>query len=219
MCALNFIAGSHAAGAGDAGCIVEGEKRVRVVPHGSALAARPIGIPHSIHAAGERQLAQWARHLASFRLFRHIEFDDVMAMPPEPIALGADDHIGSDWSRAGGRSSGLPLNFADTESAGAEGGELMRDAEAGDRNPGLLRCLVNRVTRFRDHRLAVDIELHRSLFTVYQAERRQVIKSSSRKTLPLLRPDDIQTFRLSDTSRIHSENVQSPSTQGMGTPP
>jgi hypothetical protein len=74
----------------------------------------------------------------------------------------------------------------------------MRDAEAGDRNPGLLGSLINRVAWFRGYRFAIDIELHRSLFTVFQAESRQVIKSSSHKTLPLLRPDDIQTFRLSD---------------------
>ena len=77
-------------------------------------------------------------------------------MPPEPIAFGSDDHIGSDWSRAGGRSSGLPLNFADTESAGAEGGELMRDAEAGDRNPGLPRSHIDGIARLGGDRPVVD---------------------------------------------------------------
>ena len=57
---------------------------------------------------------------------------------------------------------------------------MVRDAEAGYRNPGLFSGLVNRVTRFRDHRLAVDIELHRSLFTVYQVESRHVVTSSDR---------------------------------------
>jgi hypothetical protein len=171
MRTLNFIAGSHAAGAGDTGGIVEDEKRVRVVAHCSAFATRPIGIPHSIDAVCERQLTQCARHLASFRLFRHIEFDDVMAMPPEPIALGTDDHIGSDWSRAGGRSSGLPLNFADTESAGAEGSELMRDAEAGDRNPGLPRGHINGIARFGSYRTAIDGQIHRFQLSAISSQR------------------------------------------------
>src|SRR5512145_61187 len=119
-------------------------------------------------------------------------------MPTEPIALGSDDHVWSHRCRAGGGSSGLPLNFTDTETARAKGRKLVRGTETGHRNPGLLGSLVDRVAWLRSHSLAVDIELHHSLFTVYQAERRQVIKSSSRKTLPLLRPADIQPFRLSD---------------------
>jgi hypothetical protein len=56
----------------------------------------------------------------------------------------------------------------------------MRDTEAGDRNSGLLGSLVNRVAWFRGYRFAIDIELHRSLFTVYQLESRQVFTSSDR---------------------------------------
>ena len=81
-------------------------------------------------------------------------------MPPEPIALGSDDHIGSDWSRAGGGSPGLPIDFADTESTGAEGSELMRDAEAGDRNPGLPRGHINGIARFGSDRPTVDRKGH-----------------------------------------------------------
>jgi len=101
-------------------------------------------------------------------------------MPPEPIAFSSDNHIGSDEGRAGGGSPRLPIYFTDTEPTGAEGSELMRDTEAGDRNPGLLGSLVNRVAWFRGYRFAIDIELHRSLFTVYQVESRQVFTSSDR---------------------------------------
>jgi hypothetical protein len=58
MRALNFIAGSHAAGAGDAGGVVEGEEWIRVVAHGGAFAVRPIAIPNFIDAACESQFAQ-----------------------------------------------------------------------------------------------------------------------------------------------------------------
>lgn len=177
MRALDFIAGPHTARAGNAGGVIEGEEWIRVVAHSGAFHVRPIGIPNSIDAACERQFAQWPQALPAFRLFRHIQFDDIVAMPPKPIALGADDHIGSDRSRTGGRSPRLPFNFTDTETARAKGGKLMRDAEAGYRNPGLLRRLVNRIAWFRCHSLAIDIELHRFLSTVFQAESRQVFKS------------------------------------------
>ena len=160
MRALNFIAGPHTARAGDAGCVVEGEERIRVIAHGSALAPRPVGIPDSIDAACERQFAQWPRRLATLRLFRHIQLDDIVAMPPEPIALGSDDHVGPDRSRAGSGSSGLPINFTDTESAGAKGSEVMRDAEAGDRNPGLPRGHIDGIARFGSDRPAVDRKGH-----------------------------------------------------------
>ena len=159
--ALNFIAGTHAACAGDAGCVVEGKERVRVVAHDGAFAVRPIGVPNSINAACERQFAQWPRRLATFRLLGQIQFNDIVAMLPEPIALGSDDHVGPDWSRAGGGSPGLPIDFADTESTGAEGSELMRDAEAGNRNPGLSRGRINGIARFGGDRPAVDDHRHR----------------------------------------------------------
>ncbi len=114
-------------------------------------------------------------------------------MPPETIALGLDDHIGSDWRRTGGGSPGLPVNFTDTESTGTEGSELMRDAEAGDRNPGLLGSLVDRVPWFRYHRLAIDIELHRSIPASITSSCHKVIKSQD-----LSHPGDLMTFRLLD---------------------
>jgi hypothetical protein len=83
------------------------------------------GIPNSIDAICERQLAQWPRGHASFRLFREIQFDEIVTMPPEPIALGANDHTWSDRGRTGGGSSRLPIDFADTEPTGAKGSELM----------------------------------------------------------------------------------------------
>jgi hypothetical protein len=82
MRALNFIAGPHTARAGDAGCVVEGEEWIRVVAHGGAFAVRPIRIPNSIDAVCERQFAQWPRHLAVLRLFRQVQFDNIVAMPP-----------------------------------------------------------------------------------------------------------------------------------------
>ncbi len=99
-----------------------------------------------MNAVCERQLTQWPRHLASFRPFRHIQFDNIVAVPPKLIALGSNDHIGPDWSRAGGGSPRLSIDFTDTESTGAEGSEVMRDAEAGDRDPGFLGCLIYRLT-------------------------------------------------------------------------
>jgi hypothetical protein len=200
MSPLNLIAGPHTARAGDTGCVVEGEERIRVIAHGSALAPRPVGIPDSIDAACKPQFAQWPRRFAIFRLFGHIQFDDIVAMPPETIALGLDDHIGSDWRRTGGGSPGLPVNFTDTESTGTEGSEVMRDAEAGYRNPGLPRSHIDGIARLGGHRLAIDIKLHRFLLRSIRLKvvKFYVIKSSSRKILPLLRLDDIQTFRLFD---------------------
>ena len=161
MRALDFIAGPHTARAGNAGRVIESEEWIRVVAHSGAFHVRAIGISNSIDAAYERQFAQWPRALPAFRLFRHIQFNDIVAMPPEPIALGADDHIGSDWSRTGGRSPRLPFNFTDTETAGAKGGKMMRDAEAGYRNPGLLCGHIDGIARFgRDHP-AIDRKIHR----------------------------------------------------------
>jgi hypothetical protein len=105
-----------------------------------------IGIPNSMNAACERQFTQWTRCLAPFRLFRHIQFDNIVAMPPKLIALGSNDHIGSGWSRAGGGSPRQSIDFTDTEPTGTEGSEVMRDAEARDRDPGFLGSLVDRVT-------------------------------------------------------------------------
>jgi hypothetical protein len=161
MRALDFIAGSHTAGAGDAGCVVEGEERVRVIAHGGAFLMCSVGIPNSIDTTCERQLAQWPQYLATLRLLRYIQFDYIVAMPPEPITLGSDDHIGSDWIRAGGGSPGLPINFADTESTGAKGSELMRDAEAGYRNPGLPCGHIDGIAQFGSDRPAIDGQIHR----------------------------------------------------------
>ena len=96
MSALDFIADSHTAGAGDADRVVEGEEWVRVVAHGGAFLMCSVGISNSVDTACERQFAQWPRYLATLRLLRYLQFDDIVAMPPEPIALGSDDHIGPD---------------------------------------------------------------------------------------------------------------------------
>ena len=85
-------------------------------------------------------------------------------MPPELIALGSDDHIGSDWSRAGGGSPGLPFNFTDTQTARAEGSKMVRDAEAGYRNLGLPCGHIDGIARFGSDRPAVDGQIHRSGF-------------------------------------------------------
>jgi hypothetical protein len=123
-------------------------------------------------------------------------------MPLEPVALGSDDHIGSHRSRTGSGRPGLTINFTDTESTGTEGSEVMRDAEAGDRNPGFLGSLVDRIAWFRGHSLAVYIELHRFLLRsirlkFVKSSGRQVIKSSSQKgfkSQDLSRPRDLMTF-------------------------
>ena len=193
MGALNFIAGPHTASAGDAGRVVEDKERIRVIPHGSASTVSPSGISYSIDAACECQFAQWPRCPTPLRLFRQIQFDDIAAMPPETVALGSDDHVRSDRSRAGGGSSGLPVNFADTESAGAKWSELMRDTEAGYRNPGLPRSHIDGIARFGGDSLAVYIELHRSIPASIKSSCHKVIKSQE-----ISHPGDLMTFRLLD---------------------
>lgn len=155
---LNFVTGAHTAGAGNTGCIVQGEKGI-----GSIDDIQPVGglrIPHLSEPERLGQPLQGFRSPIPRRLFGHIEFEDVPSEPIQPLALRVDHHALADRSRAGGRQATLALNLAETEPAGAERRQMVRRAESRNDNPGFFCRAVNRVARRRQHQTPINFQLH-----------------------------------------------------------
>ncbi len=102
-------------------------------------------------------MAPMTRHV---RLFRYIEFDEIMAMATQLVRWPFGRPCGSNRRRAGGRSAGLPFDFTNAQSARAKGSQMLRDAEAGYRDPGLLCGRINGIVRLGVDGSTVDRDLH-----------------------------------------------------------
>ena len=152
--ALNFVAGPHAARAGDAGGVIEGKERIRVIAIGQP--ALRIVVAHRTDPTSNSQALQRLRHGTGSRLFREIQLDDVAPQPLEPFGFCLHDEPFSRRRRTGRRGPALPLDLAQAESTGPKGGEVVRRTEARDGDPGFLGSLVDRVAGLGGDALAID---------------------------------------------------------------
>ena len=139
--ALYFIAGAHAARAGDA------QRRVEIEVRVAAIAGRVlmVGAIEAIGAAGHTQIGGDALQLAmrigraAFaieRMVGHIQFNHALAQLLQLVALGTHFHARSHQRGAGSRIAALALNFDQTHAAGAEGLERVGGAQLGDGTTG-----------------------------------------------------------------------------------
>ncbi len=156
---LNILAGSHTTGAGDADVVPEREEGIRRIFIGHAPLRLPVA--HLPEPEGSGQVGQRLRLRSLFRLFREIEFDDIPPVANHKLAGRRNAHPFLNRSRAGSRRTGPPLDFADAEPARTEGGQMVRGAEAGDRDPGLFRRYINGVAGFGSHRSTIDGQRNR----------------------------------------------------------
>jgi hypothetical protein len=90
-------------------------------------------------------------------------------MPVEPLIFRPDHHPVLRRRRAGGRRSGLACNLAEAQAAGPERREVIGHTQARNGNSGVLRRLIDGLTRRGTDNAIVDGQSQTSfLFFVVQ---------------------------------------------------
>ncbi len=134
MGALDFVAGTDAAGAEDAAVMVEDEGWVGGVDVvlGVEVGEADVGDADLIGEVLEFAVAVGDADGADMVSFGEEELDDHFPVEPEFFGIGEDDLVWGDWGGAGGEEFGGADDFDDTESTGADFGDAFEGAEGGD---------------------------------------------------------------------------------------